>query len=199
MDELSLEQKQLQYSEFFTIKHGLNVNVTGLSTDYILPSMAMFTAGMPYAFRIASEVSSLDAKALGPLRKLGSQAADLVEFLNHQSRKIDLMMSYILHQEDDPDARHESIEFGGGGIKVKCDDELAIGQFAELKIFIETEAAAIFCLGEVIACQQEEDEYHIAFIFRRIREEDQELLVRASLHLQTAQLRERAQQQKNQG
>ena len=48
--------------------------------------------------------------------------------------------------------------------------------------------------AEVIACVEVEDKYHISLIFTRIREEDQELLVRASLHLQTQQLRKRAKQ-----
>ena len=71
-----------------------------------------------------------------------------------------------------------------------------MGAKAELKLFLDAEAAAIFCYGEVITCEQVEDSYHIAFIFNTIREQDQELLVRASLHIQTQQLRKRAKEKK---
>lgn len=71
---------------------------------------------------------------------------------------------------------------------------MAVGQQAELKLFLDAEAAAIFCYGEVITCENTDDGYHIAFVFNSIREQDQELLVRASLHLQTQQLRKRAQE-----
>lgn len=197
MDKLTLEQKQQQFNEFFTIKHNLKVNMRTLGLDYKLPSFDEFLDDMPYAFRIAGEIAELESRALRPLRKLGGHAGELVEFLNHQSRKIDLMMSYILQQQDAKEHRFSSVEFGGGGITLDNETPIEPGTSAEMKIFLTEEAAAVYCLGEVIACQQHNAEYHISFIFTRIREEDQELLVRASLHLQTLQLRERTQQQKN--
>jgi hypothetical protein len=48
---------------------------------------------MPYEFQITSELSSIDTKAIRPLRSLGEHAIELAEFLNHQSRIVDLMMS----------------------------------------------------------------------------------------------------------
>lgn len=193
MDSLTLEQKQAQFNEFFLIGHALKVNVRTLASDFVLPEPEQLEKHMPYAFRIASEMSAIETQALRPLRNLSSHASDLVNYLTHQSRKIDLMMSYILHQQDDPNYRTESIRFGGGGVVINHDSELAVGTIAELKLFVTEEAAAVFCYGEVIACQQEPNGYHIAFIFTRIREQDQELLVRASLHLQTQQLKKRNQ------
>ncbi|TPV55356.1 PilZ domain-containing protein [Aestuariibacter sp. GS-14] len=193
MDSLTLEQKQAQFNEFFLISHALKVNVRTLPSDFVLPEPDRLEEHMPYAFRIASEMSSIETQALRPLRNLSTHASDLVNYLTHQSRKIDLMMSYILHQQDDPNYRTDSIRFGGGGVVVNHNSELAVGTVAELKIFVSEEAAAVFCYGEVIACQQESNGYHIAFIFTRIREQDQELLVRASLHLQTQQLKKRNQ------
>ncbi|MCW8090614.1 PilZ domain-containing protein [Alteromonas sp. ASW11-130] len=193
MDNLSLEQKQAQFDEFFMIAHPLKINITPLDDDFTLPDTGELDDVMPYAFRIANEMSSIQSQALRPLRGLSDHATELVDYLHLQSRKIDLMMSYILQQQDEPDTRFEALKFGGGGIVVHHHDVIPVGTKAELKLFLNEEAAAIFCYGEVITCQQAEDEYHIAFIFNRIREEDQELLVRASLHLQTQQLRKRSQ------
>lgn len=197
MDELSLDQKLQQFHEFFSIKHELNVNVTPLDDDFRLPSMDDFPTQMPYAFRMASDMSDIESKALRPLRHLGEHAAELAEFLNHQSRKIDLMMSYILQQQDDEDTRYKTVEFGGGGVVIRSSREMKVGQRAELKIFLTEEASAVYCFAEVIACQEHDDQYHIGLIFTRIREQDQELLVRASLHMQTLQLRARAKRLKN--
>ncbi|QJR79507.1 PilZ domain-containing protein [Alteromonas pelagimontana] len=193
MDTLTLAEKQAQFDEFFMIAHEINVNIKPLPVGSTLPSMSELEEAMPYAFRIASEMSAIEAQALRPLRNLGEQASGLADYLNHQARKIDLMMSYILHQQDEQRYRLRATKFGGGGVIVRSTDAIDIGASAELKLFLTEEAAAIFCFGEVIACQKEADDYHIAFIFNRIREEDQELLVRASLHLQTQQLRKRAQ------
>lgn len=197
MENLSLEQKLEQFHEFFTIKHNIKINLKELDDNFALPGTHDFTDYMPYAFRIASEVSTLDSKALRPLRHLGDHATELVDFLNHQSRKIDLLMSYILHQQDDETMRYSSIEFGGGGVTIESDKPFEIGTRAELKLFLAEEATAVYCFAEVITCQASEDKYHISLIFTRIREEDQELLVRASLHLQTQQLRARTERMKN--
>ncbi|WP_416308609.1 PilZ domain-containing protein [Neptunicella sp. SCSIO 80796] len=191
MDKLSLQQKQQQFHEFFTIKHPVKVNMKPLDGDFVLPDQQDLTEHMPYEFRVACEVSSIEANALRPLRNLGEQAVDLVNFLKMQSRKIDLIMSIVLQQQDDETHRYTTLEFGGGGIKLVCNSPLEIESQAELKLFLTEEAAAVFCYAEVIACQAVDEQYHISLIFTRIREEDQELLVRASLHLQTQQLKKR--------
>jgi hypothetical protein len=54
---------------------------------------------------------------------------------------------------------------------------------------LEAEAAAIYCIAEVIEVEQVDDLFHTSYVYTHIREQDQELLVRASLHLQTSQLR----------
>ena len=196
MSELSLEQKQAQFDEYFSIAHCINANVRPLGMDETVPDEDALEDSMPYAFRIASEMAALEAQAIRPLRNLGDHAETLAEYLNHQSRKIDLMMSFVLHQQDEPVHRFKTVKLGGGGVIIDSKEALDVGTKAELKLFLDAEAAAIFCYGEVITCEQVVDSYHIAFIFNSIREQDQELLVRASLHIQTQQLRKRSKERK---
>jgi len=196
VSELSLEQKQAQFDEYFSIAHCINANVRPLGMDEIVPDEDALEDSMPYAFRIASEMAALEAQAIRPLRNLGDHAETLAEYLNHQSRKIDLMMSFVLHQQDEPEHRFKTVKLGGGGVIIESKEAMDVGTKAELKLFLDAEAAAIFCYGEVITCEQIEDSYHIAFIFNSIREQDQELLVRASLHIQTQQLRKRSKERK---
>ena len=98
MQNLTHLQKHQQFDEFFMIKHNIPVNMRLLEDDFVLPEKDDLHQHMPYEFQIASELSALDTKALRPLRRLGEHAVELAEFLNHQSRKIDLMMSLILQQ-----------------------------------------------------------------------------------------------------
>ncbi len=196
MSELSQEQKQAQFDEYFSIAYCVNANVRPLGANETVPDEDNLEESMPYAFRIASEMAALEAQAIRPLRNLGDHAETLAEYLNHQSRKIDLMMSFVLHQQDEPEHRLKTVKLGGGGVIIESKDKLEVGTQAELKLFLDAEAAAIFCYGEVITCEQVEDSYHIAFIFNTIREQDQELLVRASLHIQTQQLRKRSKDKK---
>ncbi|MFC3095855.1 PilZ domain-containing protein [Alteromonas sediminis] len=183
--------KQEQFDAFFMIAHPLSVNV--IPQDTALPDSDEFEALMPHAFKLAGQFSSADTSLLRSLKNLGDQADVLVEYFQAQAQKLDWMLSYILEQQDDPKYRHSTIKFGGAGMVVKLSRPMTVGDVAQLKLFVPTEHSAIFCYGEVIACEQVEDAYHTSFLFSRIRESDQELLVRASLHLQTQQLRARNQ------
>lgn len=185
----TIEQKQENFASYFLISHATKVNVEPVDSEFASQSLAEFEASMPYAFRIASELSEIESQSLKPLRSLGEKLEDLVSYLQHQARKIDLMMSYILLQQDEPSLRKTAVKFGGGGVVIEEGNEKEVGSFAKIKIFLEAEAAAIYCLGEVIDVIQKDDLYHISYVYTHIREQDQELLVRASLHLQTSQLR----------
>ena len=197
MQTLTLEQKHQQFDEYFMIKHNIPVNMRLVADDFVLPEIDDLHQHMPYEFQIASELSEIDTKALRPLRRLGEHAIELAEFLNHQSRKIDLMMSLILQQHSNHEETYHSIQFGGGGIVLGSESELSIGGTIELKLFLREEASAIFCFAEVIACKPVDDTYHVSMIFVCIRDEDQDLLVKASLHLQSANLRKRKNQEKS--
>lgn len=195
MHNLTLEEKHQQFDEFFMIKHNIPVNMRLLDDDFRVPELENIQQHMPYEFQIASELSGIDTKALRPLRRLGEHAVELAEFLNHQARKIDLMMSLILQQHSKHEPTFESLKFGGGGIVIESKNELRVGAAIELKLFLREEASAIFCFAEVIACKPVDDTYHISLIYTCIREEDQDLLVKASLHLQAANLRKRKKQE----
>ncbi|MEC8787570.1 MAG: PilZ domain-containing protein, partial [Pseudomonadota bacterium] len=159
MSELSLEQKKAQFDEYFSIAHRINANVRPLGADEIVPDEETLEESMPYAFRIASEMAAIEAQALRPLRNLSDHAESLADYLNHQSRKIDLMMSFVLHQQDEPEFRFKTVKLGGGGVIIESKEALDVGTKAELKLFLDAEAAAIFCFGEVITCEQVEDRY----------------------------------------
>jgi hypothetical protein len=60
-------------------------------------------------------------------------------------------------------------------------------------MFIPEEAAAVFCYAEVISCDllPDLDVYQVSLLYTVIRELDQEVLVRCTMHLQTQQLKAR--------
>lgn len=189
----SLADKIAQFKEYFTVEQDVNINVVPVSDQHSLPGYDEFIRNMPYSFRLASEVASLEAAALRPLRNIATVGDDLVTFLKAQSRKIDLIMSYMLSMEDDKAHRLISHSFGGGGITYYTDTPLPIGQLVQLKLFFTDEASAIFCYGEVIEVKPQDDKHLICLYYARIREEDREIIVRASLHQQSKQLKRKAQ------
>lgn len=189
---LSQDQKRDRFNEFYLIAHPIMANV--LKADKNMPplasqSMHEFENNMPYAFKIAGEMSEIQSQSLKPLRGLGDKLGDLVDYLQLQAKKIDLMMSYILQQQDEPAYRATAVKFGGGGAIISADNTVNIGETRIIKLFIESESAAVYCYAEAIEQEKVDDKYQIKYLFTHIRDQDQELLVRASLHLQTHALR----------
>jgi hypothetical protein len=185
----TIEEKREQFNAFYQIQHTIKANVLPLNAEQCEYDIDSFEKNMPYAFKIAGEMSEVQAQALKPLRGLGEKLNDLVSFLQFQAQKIDLMMSYILQQQDQEEYRCNALKFGGGGIIVQHDKAVELGARRAVKLFLESEASATYCFAEAIDCHEHEGAFQVSYIFTHIREQDQELLVRASLHLQTASLR----------
>ncbi len=188
------ENKSAKFDEFFSINYPFNVNATIIDTD-ATQSYQTFMNAMPMPFKMASEIITLDQAALRPLQTIGSVAGQLVDYLHHQAQKIDLLVSYILSEQDNEKQRYQGTHFGGGGVIFSSKNNFIVGQFIELKIFLLDDNCAIYCCGEIISASVDNNEVtNYKVIYHHIREEDREILVRCSLHQQSKQLQVLAQQ-----
>lgn len=193
----NLEKKLALYQEFFTIEHDFSVNIVPIENQNNL-TFEQFNASMPMPFKLATEVNAIDQAALQSFKNTNSSGSLFVNLFNQQSQKIDLLIGYILSQQDEVQHRFQGTCFGGGGIKFTSDKDFGLGQILELKIFLLENNCAVFCYGEIIEKNtitdnaQALNEYKVTFHF--IREEDRETLVRASLHEQAKQLQKLAKQ-----
>jgi hypothetical protein len=182
------QNKTAQFDQFFSITYPFNVNATLIESN-TPPSYPAFMNTMPMPFKMASEIITLDQAALRPLQTIGSVAGQLVDYLHHQAKKIDLLVSYILSEQDNEAQRYQGTDFGGGGVIFTSKTPFTVGQFIELKIFLLDDNCAIYCCGEIISVNTESDELNsFMVIYHHIREEDREILVRCSLHQQSKQL-----------
>ena len=193
------DDKLAQFEEFFSIEHQFTINAC-LLTSRNAPSYDEFIANMPASFRLASEVISLDQSALKPLQTVAGIANQLMEYLNHQAKKIDLLVGYVLEQENNENERFQATKFGGGGVIFNSPEDKAfqVADLLILKLFFTDENTAIYSIAEVISVENLDEQRQHKVIFYHIREEDRELLVRQSLHQQSKQLQQRAAQRKNQ-
>jgi len=198
MNNETIEQKLEKYHEFFSIEHNFSINILPLELTKVT-SFKQFLTDMPTPFKMASDMKGIDQSALRPLQALSGVAGQLVEFLNHQSAKIDLLIGYILSQQDDEEHRYQGIKFGGGGLLFTANKAFELAQLLEMKIFLLNQNCAVYCYGEVIEIQQDEDSYSHKVIFHFIREDDREILVRNSLHAQSKQLQLLAQERNQDG
>ncbi len=191
MNLISLDEKLAQYHEFFAIEHEFSVNITKLDKGDV-KDFDEFITKMPMPFKLATDMNTIEQSALRSLQGLGSDANQLISFLNQQSQKIDLLITYILSQQDEENKRYQGTSFGGGGIKFSAIAPFNIGQLLELKIFLLDNNCALYCYGEVIAVEPNNTIFDHKVTFHFIREEDRETLVRNSLHEQSKQLQKLA-------
>ncbi len=185
--------------QFFSVTHATPVNVIPMPGDFHLPSLEALEAELPEPFRIASAITSIDMVTSRLIRNQNDSMHDLVEIINQQSRKIDMIMGYVLSVQDHPEHRFHTLRFGAGQLtylhpRQGHGEVPHLHQIVRLKIFLREEASAIYCYGQVKQLEPSEHGTHVMLDYVRIREDDRELLVRASLHIQSKQLKLRAQE-----
>ncbi len=191
-------QKLSRFNEYFQINEAIQVSLEPVNESSLPKDEEELTHIVPPLFKLANEVSVLEQTALRPLRQLGDVAEDLAQYLKLQSRKIDLILSHILAKEEVAHTTAMTESFGGSGFVLLSDDPFNVGQFLQCKLFLQSEAAAVFCFAEVIAVENESNETSkLTCLFSHITEQDQELIVRASLHAQSRILKKKQLNKKN--
>lgn len=207
MDQSQLELLRAQYHDYFAIEQAVVANIKPLTQS--LPGEDEFLQMIPEPFLMASEQAVLDRSALKSLAKLGDLAEELALYLRAQAKKLDMMMRYLLIQQDDPTYRQHTYSFGGSALNFISDQPMAAGQTLEVKLFLNGSDGAVYFLATVLesephAASQDADPngstasestgFMVKAVVSRIRDEDRETLVRASLHEQSRQLKRKAQQ-----
>lgn len=182
------------FEQYFLVQHSLDITIKQLSDNYQLPSLNEFEKSLPESFLMSSELSKLSMKALLPLRGLSEHAEQLMEYLELQSKKIDLMMHHLLKQDVKSGEAHQTTAFGGGGVIINTEKALLVGSFVELQAFISSESAAIFSIGQVIQCEPQSGIYAVKILFERIRPDDLDIIIRGALNVQAEELKLRRQQ-----
>lgn len=180
--------------QFFSVDHSIPINVELLAEDDALPTPEQLEQELPEPFRLAGAVSHVDLHTAHQLRSQSDELAELVDVINQQASKLNLLLSFVLRQFDDPAQRRFTRTFGGSQLSFINPDDIEPGRRLRLKLFLSEEAAAVYCYGEVTESHPTDAGVLISVRYLRIRHQDQEALVRASLHIQSRQLRQRAEQ-----
>ncbi|WP_440904465.1 PilZ domain-containing protein [Catenovulum sp. SX2] len=193
---MNLADKKQLFDAFFTLPFNVKINLEVLDDSAELTE-ANLEAEIPYPFRLATELSRLDAH--NAFMSKGQQlSSDVARVLEVQNKKIDLMLSYLLMQEDKQKHRYVTDRFGAGGLTLTTEQNWQIGDKFKLKIFMPEEACAVYCYAEIIAEKDADSGKNFDVVYSVIRDEDREILVRMALHQQSKQLRQIALERANQ-
>lgn len=191
---LMSQTKLKEFKQYFQIEEAIKVNLEAVTPEQVPENSLILEQRIPPLFILANEVNELEQSALRPLRQLSDVADELAVFLKAQSRKIDLIMSHILSTEHETDDKLLTHSYGGGGFTLNTQEKYAIGQDFCCKLFLDFDAAAVYCFAQVITIQEDKEvnSFRYTLLFTQVRASDQELLVRASLHAQSRLLQLKA-------
>ena len=99
--------------QYFSVHHCLTISVIPMEQGFELPDHDTFEAEIPEPFKISNTIVQLDLSNARALRSISDDIGYLVDVINQQSRKLNLLMTHILMQDDDPQYRHLTLSFGG--------------------------------------------------------------------------------------
>lgn len=183
----------MDQQEFFTVHHKLTVNVEPLDVGFILPNQEEFTSEIPTPFIVASEFSQLDSLTESAMNELkNSDFKHVIQLIDHQNGKLNLLLSFMLSQQDDERYRSFTTQFGASQFSYKSAQPLEQGSFARVKMFLDHPPAAIYCYAQVKESEQTDDGYQHTLVYQLLRDTDQDLLIKAALYQQQKILRQRS-------
>lgn len=191
-DQIMTEQ------EYFTVHHNLTINVETLGTDFALPDEATFVSEIPAPFIVASEFSNLDMLADNARLELqNKELKHVISLLDTQNSKLNLLLSFMLSQQDDIALRFQTTQFGASQLSYRSASAVEKDQLVRVKLFLDHPAAAIYCYAQVVECEQSEQGYVVTLKYKLLREADQDLLIKAALYQQQKLLRQRSLEREN--
>ncbi|QSX31328.1 hypothetical protein JYB88_06755 [Shewanella cyperi] len=179
---------------FFSVPHTFRIYARPW-TEPALPDDAALAELRSMGMQLLNEAKALEATSLMQLRQLGSDTKALVDYLKLQSRKVDMVLHYVLANDPHEGEPLAGLRFGGSGVTLRSPTAMADGSRHLLTLYIREELIALLCVAEVRHCVHEDDGFRVTLEFVAISDADTEQLVRASLSVQQKQLKLRKQQQ----
>ncbi|MCE9687803.1 hypothetical protein LZP73_16605 [Shewanella sp. AS16] len=195
---------------YFSVPHNFAVYLSPWPEDKPLPSESSLRAMQSQGMQLLTEAKALEAHCLLQLRQLDNEAKAVVDFLKIQSRKVDLVLQYVLEREHQQGDKYIGMQFGGSGLVIATPAPLPIGSQHQLMLYIHDELVAILCIASVSSSVEAAPVapingdtpapcWHTRLDFSQILDADVEQLVKASLNVQQKQLKQRKQAREQAG
>jgi hypothetical protein len=182
---------------YFSVPHNFNAYLTPWPQSQPLPDEFELKAMQSLGLQLLSEVKSLEASCLLQLRQLDKDAKPVMDYLKLQSRKVDLVLQYVLEKETQEGEKHQGLSFGGSGLEILAAAPLTLDSQYKLNLYIRDELISILCFAKVTDCRPDpadDKSWRIELSYSRILDADVEQLVKASLSVQQKLLKRRKHQ-----
>lgn len=179
-------------NSYFNVPHDFSAYLEPWQ-EASLPSEDALKAMQSMGLKLISEVKELESACLLQLRHLDNDAKAVVDFLKLQSRKVDLVLHYVLEKETQSGQKLPGMSFGGSGFTLLTPAALKEGEQYKTTLYIQDELINVLCIATVVKTSTEEGAHLSQFEYSAILDADIEQLVQASLRVQQKQLRARKQ------
>lgn len=188
----------MSQDEYFSVDGHLKINAQVLNEGEKIPSPMEFKRSIPLSFRIANQCGYLDQGIENEIQLLNHEKGHaLSTYLHTQNEKINLLLSFMLSQQDDPTVRYQTETFGASGLTFIAQTPFIKDSAVRLKLFLDTPPSAIYCYGRVHDCKEKNEKFTVGIKYVRLQEEDRDILIRAALQHQQKLLRHRALERNN--
>lgn len=183
----------MNHDEYFSVHAHLKINVEPIDNTDVIPSQVDFKHSIPLSFRIANQCGHLDLSIEREVQVLSNeQGHALAKYLHNQNEKINLLLGFILSEQDNPAFRYQTQTFGASGLTFIAKRAFEKNTAVRLKVFLDAPLSAIYCYGRVYGCKEKNGRFAVGITYTRLLDEDRDILIRAALQLQQKQLRQRA-------
>jgi len=179
--------------EYFRVDDDVRISYKKLDARGAEQLARAIKAGLPTSFQLRSQIETIDRE----LQSARNELVDLPQPLKHylsllddklgQLGQVTELLAVDLHTET-----ISGVSLSGGGIAMPAAEELIIGQLVELCLQLSGETGVIRALAEVTDCRIEEEGFYVAMEFRSLTDDDQEAIIRRTVHRQGEQIRARA-------
>ncbi|MGC9403439.1 hypothetical protein [Vibrio genomosp. F10] len=178
---------------FFSVQHKMTANIEPLSAEFVFPSNDVFEAEIPTPFIVSSEFSQLDKlNESARIELTNSDFKHVVQLLDTQNSKLNLLLTFMLSQQDDEQFRNTTHSFGASVFSYYSKAKLAVGTKTRVKLFLDHPPAAIYCYGEISSVEQHDLGWDTTIQYTLLRDADEDILIRAALYQQQKLLRQRS-------
>ncbi|MGR5542610.1 PilZ domain-containing protein, partial [Vibrio campbellii] len=91
--------------------------------------------------------------------------------LDTQNAKLNLLLSYMLSQQDEPKFATLTESFGASRFSYRSPQLIELDTPVRAKLFLEHPAAAIYCYGQVTECDNQPEGHYLVHVkFVRLKD-----------------------------
>lgn len=170
---------------YFSVHHPFVVYLEPWDNTQAFPNADELREFQSTGLRLVNDVKLLEADCLFHLRQMEIDAKPVVDYLKLQSRKIDLVLQFMLEQASYDGQAYTGIKFGGSGFHIQSSTPVDCQCHYKATLFIHDELISLICIVKPLSCEQiDKQNYNVECEFTVIQATDIEQLVQASLHVQ---------------